>query len=139
VRTRSIYESIATHGCSRFFFSTSSVPYVKSNGGITVAVVKTGGEKQNSSISLTEQSSIPSISVANGHKRPDYEFDQFSPSNIRTSESSSVESFHESKTQIQPTMPAVVIMPAAPPGTVPPHFPEMTRSTLRAHPGYDAV
>jgi len=57
---------------AHIFFSTSSLPYVKSNGGIAVTVVKTGGEKQDSSISLTEQSSILSISVATGHKKPDF-------------------------------------------------------------------
>jgi hypothetical protein len=120
-----------------FFFSTSSFPHVKSNGGITVAVVKRGGEKQESRISLTDQSSIPSISVANGHKQPDFKVEQFSPSNTMTSPS--VESFHEPETQDQPTMPVVVIVPTAPPATVPPHFPETTRSTLRACSSYDAV
>jgi hypothetical protein len=119
------------------FFSTSSVPYVKSNGGITVAVVKRGGEKQDSSISIADQSSIPSISIANGHEKLEFGVEQFSPSNTVTS--SSVESFHESKMQDQSTMPAVVIMPTAPPATVPPHFPETTRSTLRAYSSYDAV
>jgi hypothetical protein len=119
------------------FFSTSSVPYVKSNGGIAVTVVKTGGKKRDSDISLTDQSSIPSISIADGHKKSDSGVEQFSPSNTVTS--SSVESLHESKAQDQPTMPAVIIMPTAPPATVPPHIPETTRSTLRAHPSYDAV
>jgi hypothetical protein len=118
-------------------FSTSSVPYVKSNGGITVAIVKRGGEKQDSSISIADQSSIPSISIANGHEKPDFGVEQFSPSNTVTS--SSVESFHESKMQDQSTMPAVVIMPTAPPATVPPHLPETTQSTLRAYSSYDAV
>jgi hypothetical protein len=122
---------------AHIFFSTSSVPYVKSNGGIPVTVVKTGGEKQDLSISLTNQSSIPSISIANGHEKPDFRVEQFSPSNTVTS--SSVESFHESKAQDQSTMPAVVIMPTAPPATVPPHFPETARSTLRAYSSYDAV
>ena len=94
-----------------FFFSTPSFPHVKSNGGITVAVVKRGGEKRDSRISLTDQSSIPSISVANGHKQPDFKVEQFSPSNTVTSPS--VESFHEPETQDQPTMPVVVIMPTA--------------------------
>jgi hypothetical protein len=113
---------------------------VKNNGAIAVTVVKTSLEKQDSSISqfsLTHQSSIPSISIANDHKNPDFRVEQFSPSNTVTS--SSVESFHESKTQDQTTMPAKAIMPTAPPATVPPHFPETTRSILRAYSGYDAV
>jgi len=116
---------------TRFFPSTSSLPYVRNNA------VKTGGEKQDPSISLTNQSSILSVSIANGHDKTDFKVEQFSPSNTVTS--SSVESFHESKTQDQSTMPVMVIMPTAPPATVPPHFPETTRSTLRAYSSYDAV
>jgi hypothetical protein len=134
----SIYGSIATHGC--FFFSASSVPHVKGNGGIAVNAVKRGVEKQDLSLSLSHQSSMPSISIANDHKIPDFRVEQFSPSNTMTAvTSSSVESFHESKTQDQSTMPSVVMMPTAPPATVPPHFPETTRSTLRAYSSYDAV
>jgi pheromone a factor receptor len=137
----SVYGSIATHGCFffSFFFSTSSVPYVRSNDGITVTVVKTGGEKQDSSISLTDRSSVLSISIANNNKNPDFKVGQHSLSNTVTS--SSVESFHESKTQDLSTLPAVpvVIIPTAPPATVPPHFPETTRSTLRAYSSYDVV
>jgi hypothetical protein len=129
-----IYGSIRDSWSLTFFLSTSSVPYVKSNGGITVTVVKTGGEKQDSG---TDQSSILSISIANGHKKSDSGVEQFSPSNTVTS--SSVESLHESKAQDQPTMSAVIIMPTAPPATVPPHLPETTRSTLRAYSSYDAV
>jgi len=132
----SIYGSFATDRFF-FFFSASSFPYVKSNGAIAVTVVKTGLEKQDSSFSLTHQSSIPSISIANDHKKPDFRVEQFSPSNTLTS-SSEEESFYESKTQDQSTMPAVVIMPMAPPATVPPHFPETTRSILRAS-SYDVV
>jgi hypothetical protein len=100
-----------------FFFSASSVPYVNGNGGITATVVKTGEEK----------------------KKPYFKVEQpeLSPSNTVTS--FSVESFHEPKTQDQSTMPTVVIMPTVPPATVPPHFPETTRSTSRAYSGYDVV
>jgi hypothetical protein len=124
---------------AHFFFSTSPVRYVKNNGAIAVTVVKTGLEKQDSSMSLTQQSSILSIGIANDHKKPDFRVEQFSPSSTVTS--SSAESFHtcKSKTQDQTTMPAVVIMPTAPPATVPPHFPETTRSILRAYSSYDEV
>ena len=128
---KSIYWSIASHGCS-FFSSSSSVPYVKSDGGITVTVVKTGGEKRDSGISLTDESSIPS------HEKYDSAVEKFSPSNTVTS--SSVESLHESKTQDQSTVPtAVVILPTAPPATVPPLLPETIQSTLRVYSSYDAV
>ena len=122
-----------------FFPSTSSDPHVKSNGGIAVNVVKRDAEKQDLNISLSHQSSMPSISIADDHKIPDFKVGQFSPSNTMTVTSSSVESFHESKMQDQSTMPTDVIMPTAPAAAVPPHLPEMTRSTLRAYSSYDAV
>lgn len=118
-----------------FLFSNSSVPYVKSNGGVTV--VKTGGEKQDPNISLSDQYSVLSISIANNNEKPDFKVEQLSPSNTVTS--SSVESFHEFKTQDQCMVPVVVIMPAAPPATVPPHLPETSRSTLRPYSSYDVV
>jgi len=136
---RSVYASIASrigYSTSALHTSsnaTSSLPYVRNNA------VKTGGEKQDPSLSLTYQSSIPSISIADGHDKTDFKVEQFSPSNTMTSSSGSVESFHESKAQDQSAMPAVVVMPAAPPATVPPHFPETIRSTLRAYSSYNAV
>ncbi|KAI0271189.1 pheromone A receptor-domain-containing protein [Russula aff. rugulosa BPL654] len=134
---RQMYASVV----SRIGFATSALhgSSHESNGGITVTVVKTGGEKQDSSISLTDRSSVLSISIANNNKNPDFKVGQHSLSNTVTS--SSVESFHESKTQDLSTLPAVpvVIIPTAPPATVPPHFPETTRSTLRAYSSYDVV
>jgi Pheromone A receptor len=122
-----------------FFFSPSSVPYKASNGGITPTVVKSGGEKYDSSsrISLTDQSSIPPISITNDPKKSDFEVEQLSLSNAVTSPS--LKSFHEPKTQDQSMMPTVVTMPTAPSATVPPHFPETTQSTLRGYSNYDAV
>jgi pheromone a factor receptor len=143
---RSVYASIASRigysisALHKSSHAASSVPHVKGNGGIAVNAVKRGVEKQDLSLSLSHQSSMPSISIANDHKIPDFRVEQFSPSNTMTAvTSSSVESFHESKTQDQSTMPSVVMMPTAPPATVPPHFPETTRSTLRAYSSYDAV
>ena len=133
----SIYLSIATHGS--FFSSTSSDPHVKSNGGIAVNAVKRDAEKQDLSFSLSHQSSMPSISIADDHEIPDFKVEQFSPSNTMTVTSSSVESFHESKMQDQSTTPSEVIMPTAPAATVPPHLPETTRSTMHAYSSYDAV
>ena len=118
---------------AHFFPSKSSAPHAKSDGGITgtVTVVKTGGKKRDSGISLTDQSSIPSHEISGSG------VEKFSPSNTVTS--SSVESLHESKTQDQSTVPEVVILPTAPPATVPPLLPETTQSTLRAHSSYDVV
>jgi len=140
---RLVYESIASHigystsALRRSSHATSSVPYVKRNGGIPVTVVKAGGEKQDSIISFTDQSSIPSLSIANGHQDADFKVKQLLPSDTVTS--SSVEDFHEPKTQDEPTMPVVVILPTAPLATVPPHSPETIRSTLRACSSYDVV
>jgi hypothetical protein len=52
--------------------------------------------------------------------------------------SSSVESFDEPKMHVQSTLP-VGVMPTVPPACVPPHFPDKTKSTMRAYSGVDAV
>ena len=110
-----------------FFSSKSSVPYGKSDGGITVTVVK----KRDSGISLTDESSIPSHEISGSA------VETSSPSNTVTS--SSVESLNESRTQDQSTIPSVVILPTPPPATVLPLLHETTESTLRACSSYDVV
>jgi len=133
----SIIKHMATDGCSNLSsFSSPSSPHVGSNGGVVICVVKTTKEDQGSSVSLTDQSSISSISITSGLERPDFKVEQYSPSNAVTS--SSVESIDESKTQDLSAQPAVT-MPTVPPATLPPHFPETTRSTLRAYSSFDAV
>jgi len=133
----SIVEHIATDGCPNLSsFSTPSPPHVGSNGGVVVCVAKTAEEEQDSSVSPTDQSSILSISNSSGLERPDFEVEQNSSSNTVTR--SSVESIDESETQDLSAL-AAVTMPTVPPATLPPHFPETTRSTLRAYSSFDAV
>jgi Pheromone A receptor len=125
-------------GGSHFFFffgSTSSVPYVKSECGVTFLVVTTGGNKRISSVLFTDQPSIPSISIA-GDLKPDFKTKQYLHSN--SLESFSVESLDEPRMQGQSTLP-VVIMPTVPPPSVPPHLPDTTKSTMRAYTGIHAV
>ena len=62
---------------------------MKSKGGVTVSVVTTGG-KRDSTVSISDQLSIPSISIASDYK-PDFKITEFSPSD--TMASSSVDSF----------------------------------------------
>jgi pheromone a factor receptor len=119
------------------FFSTSSTPYVKSNGGVTVSVVTTSGDKRRSSVSFSDQSLTQSISVDDDPK-PDLK-DKYSPS--KTVMSSSVERFHEPKSaakQDQSALPAGT-MPTAPSATVPPHLPGMTKSTFRSYSDFNEV
>jgi len=140
---RRLYTSIAgrigysTSALLRSSNATSSTPHVKRNGGITVSVVTTNGDKCRSSISFSDQSLTQSIPVDDDLK-PDL-IDKYSPSN--TVISSSVESLHEPKSaakQDQSALPAGT-MPTVPSATVPPHLPGMTKSTFRAYSGFDAV
>jgi pheromone a factor receptor len=105
--------------------STSSVPYVKSKGGITVSVITSGdsADRRRSSISFDDQpSTIPSISLTTDFKT-DLKVEEYSPSDSMTSVS--VESFIEpAMMQDQlPDLPAG-IQPTFPPASFPP---------LRAH------
>jgi len=140
---RRLYTSIAsrigysTSTLLRSSNATSSVPYVKRNGGVTVSVVKTRGDKHRSSISFSDQSSMQSVSVDDDPK-PDFK-EKHLPSN--TVISSSVEGLHEPESaakQDQSALPAGT-MPTVPSPTVPPHLPGMTMSTFRAYSGFDAV
>jgi hypothetical protein len=108
---------------------------MKSRGGVTVPVVTTGGDERRLCISLTDQPSIPSISIASGLK-PNFKFEQYSP--LNTMASSSVESFDEPRMQVQSTLQAW-IMPAVPPASVPPQFHDTTKPIMRAYSGVDAV
>lgn len=78
--------STTLHGSSH---ATSSFPHMKSKGGVTVSVVTTG-DKRDSTVSISDQLSIPSISIASDYK-PDFKITEFSPSD--TMASSSVDSF----------------------------------------------
>jgi hypothetical protein len=95
------------------------------------------GDKRISSISFSDQSLMHSISFDDGLK-PDFK-DKYSPSD--TVIPSSVESLHEPKSAAkhdQSALPAGS-MPTVPSATVPPHLPDMTKSTFCAYPDFDAV
>jgi hypothetical protein len=112
--------------CFSFFsFSTLSVPYVKSNSGVTVSVVATCDQSRQS-ISASDD------------PEPGFK-DRYSPSN--TVISSSAESFREPMSvvkQDQAALPAGT-MPEVPSATVPPHLPCTTKSTFRAYSDFDAI
>jgi hypothetical protein len=108
---------------------------VKRKTGAVVTVVKTGGGYRRSSVSLTDEPSVRSISVT-GDTEIAFKVERYPSSN--TEISPSVESFEESKMQDQSTLPAV-IMPLVPPASVPPHFSDKTKSTTRANSGAHAV
>jgi len=78
--------STTLHGSSH---ATSSFPHMKSKGGVSVSVVTTG-DKRDSTISISDQLSIPSISIASDYK-PDFKITELSPSDSMAS--SSVDSF----------------------------------------------
>jgi hypothetical protein len=119
-----------------FVDSTSSVPHMKNKNGVAVVVVRTGGDnKRISSVSSVDLTSIPSVSIA-GDVKPEFKIEQFSPSNSVAS--SSVESLDDPEIQRQSILPPG-IMPAVPPASVLPHFPDKTKSTVRAYSGIDAV
>jgi len=96
--------------------ATSSLPYMKSKGGVKVSVVTGSGNKRDSFVSFSDQLSIPSISLASDLK-PDLKIEQYSPS-----DSAASSSVFESP-----------ILPTVPPVSVPPHFSDSTRTTIRAY------
>jgi pheromone a factor receptor len=108
---------------------TSSFPHMKSKGGVTVSVVTTG-DKRDSTVSFTDQLSIPSLSIASDLK-PDFKIEEYSPTDSLAS--SSVDSFGSE----QPTdLPELnMTTPAVPPASVPPSHPDTTKSTIRAYSG----
>jgi hypothetical protein len=62
---------------------------MKSKGGITVSVV-TSGDKRNSTVSISDQLSIPSISIASDYK-PDFKITEL-PDSTGSSSVDSLES-----------------------------------------------
>jgi hypothetical protein len=101
-----------------FVFRVSAVPHAN--------VVTTGGGKVTSSISLNDQ---PSTSIASDLEHG-FKIEQYLPSNIAAS--SSMENIDEPRMQGQLTLPAGVML-TIPPASVPPHFPNTTKSTMRSY------
>lgn len=119
-------------------FRKPSVPCVKSNGGATISVlVTTSGDKRGSGVPFSDQSSTQSISV-DGNLKPDFK-DKYMHSNVVIA--SSEERLHELKSAARQDESVLLAgtMPTVPSATVPPHLPEVTKSTFRACSGFDAV
>jgi pheromone a factor receptor len=108
--------------------ATSSAPYMKSKGGVSVSVVTASGDKRDSMVSFTDQLSIPSISFSSDLK-PDFKIEQYSPSDSIAS--SSVTSFEPGT--LSSLHQPVVTLPVAPPASVPPHLPDPTKMTIRGY------
>ncbi|KAH9964939.1 pheromone A receptor-domain-containing protein [Russula dissimulans] len=77
------------HGSSH---ATSSFGNLRSTGGITVTVITASGDKRDSFLSVTDQLSIPSISLASDFK-PDFGFELSSSTTDSVGSPSSVGSF----------------------------------------------
>jgi hypothetical protein len=108
---------------------------MKNKDDIAVSVAKTISDKCRSGVLFSDQLSIQTISI-DGDIESDLKIEEYSPS--RTVTSSSVESL-ELKMKGQSAMPAGIIMPTAPPASVPPHSQDTIQSTLRPCSGIDAV
>ena len=108
--------------CSHMFFlsSTSSLPHLKSKNGVAVSVVTTE-DKRASTITVSDQLSIPSLSIASDFK-PDFKITEFSPSDSMVS--SSVDSF-ESGSQSQARQLEGSTQAISPASDVP-HLPDTT-------------
>jgi hypothetical protein len=122
-------------GFTSFLFSSApSIPYVKRNGlgSVTVTVpimVPTG--RHNDSLSLTDQSSIPSISTTSTTLNPDSATEKLSLSDTMSSYHSA-KSFHELEMQGL-SSPLAGILLTSPPASVPPHFSDASESTMPVH------
>jgi pheromone a factor receptor len=107
---------------SFFKQSISSVPHV----------VTAGGDKLRSSPLLNDQ---PSISIASDLEH-DLKMEHNLPSD--TVASSSMESIDEPRMRGQLTLPAGIVLTVSP-ASVPPHFPDTTKSIMRAYSGVGVV
>jgi len=122
-----------------FLGSTSSVPYVKSKGGVTVSIVATGphGDKPNPSVSPTLTSQKNSILITSDFiDKLDLRVAQYS--RYDTVESSFGESFDDTKMHDQSALLAG-ILPAVPPASIPPHLPDKMNTTLREYSFFEAL
>jgi hypothetical protein len=115
-----------------FLGSTSSVPYAKSKGSVSVVTTRTHGASPSVPLTLNQKSSI---SIASDLE-PDFKVAQYSRSD--SVESSSGESFDEPKMHDQSALPAGILL-AYPPASVPSHLPNKTNSTLHEYSFFEAV
>jgi len=104
--------------------ATSSLPYMSNKGGLKISVT-TSGDRRDSMLSFSDQLSIPSISLA-GDLKSDLKIEELSPS-----DSTASSSMFEPGTR--GPSPEPVILPSIPPASVPPHFPDSTKATIRGY------
>jgi pheromone a factor receptor len=113
----------ALHSCAHtsfFLSSTSSLPHLKSKNGVAVSIVTTE-DKRGSTITVSDQLSIPSLSIASDFK-PDFKVTEFSPSDSMAA--FSVDSF-ESGSQSQARQLEESTQTVSPASDVP-HLPDTT-------------
>ena len=91
-----------------------------------ISVVTASGDRRDSMLSFSDQLSIPSISLA-GDLKPDFKIEEHSPS-----DSTASSSLFEQETRAPSPEP---VMPALPPPSVPPHFPDSTTMIIRPYSG----
>lgn len=106
--------------------ATSSFPHMSSKGGVTISVTKSGDRRRDSTISISDQLSIPSISIASDFK-PDFKLESYSPSDSIAS--SSVSSFQAEL--YNPSSESTTTSLTPPPASVSPLMPETPKSTIR--------
>jgi pheromone a factor receptor len=103
--------------------STSSFPHMGSKGGVTVSVMTvSGGQKRDSTISISDQLSIPSISIGSDLK-PDFKIEQHYTASSSAS-SLDAELYDPSSEFTTTTL-------TSPPATVPPFLSGTVEPTIR--------
>ncbi|KAF8494930.1 pheromone A receptor-domain-containing protein [Russula emetica] len=109
--------------------ATSSLPYMRNKGEVSVSVVTTRGNKRDSMDSFADRLSIPSISLPSDDK-PDIKIVEYSPTDTMASSSSmdSLELGPQGTSHVQ-----VVTLPAVPPASVPPLHADSIEVTVRAY------
>ena len=136
-----VVHSVQTHWVSRFVGSTSLVPQAKNKDGVIVCLGRTTGDKCRSESSDSFADQLPTVwrsSSISNDTTLNLKVERYSPSNAVSLFSLESNDESEARMQGQPTLPEVVL-PTVPPASVPPHFPEKTKSIMRAHPCAHAV
>ncbi len=115
------------------FCSTPSVSYVKRTGGVVdPIVVQIGLDKDNLSVSISDQSSVPSTSMESTLNQDSMTLQD---SNSDTVSFYTAESSDEPGTQDERQLaPPPAILPSVRPAPVSPQFPNASESTMPVHP-----
>jgi len=114
--------------------AASSFPNMSSKGGVTISVMTVPGDnKRDSTVSINDRLSIPSISITSNFN-PDFKVEPYSPSGSTASSSVSSLEAELYDPSSEPTMTSL----NPPPASVSPLFPETTRTTIRPASTYSA-